>query len=117
MARFLRQRTELPAPPERVWEHLVDRSLLQRWFGGEVELVAEPGGQVRVVDGPVRLVGFVIRAEPSSRLSWTWSLDGIGRPTLVDMELRAVGGSTALTVTETILDVGDAPIPGVDAVA
>lgn len=105
MARFVERRVELPATPERVWEHLTRRAMLERWFGGEIELEPTPGGTVRFRDERTELAGEVERCVPGEHLAWCWSLGDGGSATRVELDLSPDDDGTTLTVTETVVEV------------
>ena len=94
---------DLPGPVQRVWDHLVDPELRQRWFcGGEIE--PRPGGTIvfdfdhrRISDTPaperyaaqqtVRFEGTVTVFEPPAKLAFLWPEED--------------GNSTEVTITLT----------------
>jgi uncharacterized protein YndB with AHSA1/START domain len=97
----------LPAPPPRVFAAWTDPASLARWMSpvGHAEADVEPwvGGRLRVT-----MVGQGIRIEhtgeyrelvPHRRLVFTWLSPYTGpRPSLVTVELAAVGAGTRLTL-------------------
>jgi len=111
--RFVRR---LAAPPELVWEYLVDAELRGRWFAaGPME--ARPGGALILVfhngalapdDEEVpekfrKYEGFesrgeVVVAEPPRRLVFLWYEES-DPPTEVAFELEPAGEETLLTLT------------------
>ena len=92
---------ELDAAPAEVWDALTEDALLAEWLADEVELEAEPGGEIvcRYADGEERR-GEVELVEEAERLAWSWRREGIG-PSRVELVLDAVADRTRLTVTET----------------
>src|SRR5690242_8041861 len=64
---------DLDAPPAEVWDALTEEALLGEWLADEVELQAEPGGEIvcRYADGEERR-GEVELVEEAERLAWTW---------------------------------------------
>jgi uncharacterized protein YndB with AHSA1/START domain len=93
---------DLDAEPAQVWDALTDDSLLGEWLAEEVEIEAEPGGEIvaRYADGEERR-GEVELVEEAERLAWSWRREGDG-PSRVELVLDAVAdGRTRLTVTET----------------
>jgi uncharacterized protein YndB with AHSA1/START domain len=93
---------ELDAPPAAVWDALTEESLLAEWLADEVEIEAEPGGEIvcRYADGEERR-GEIELVEEAERLAWSWRRDGGGRPSRVELILDAVAERTRLTVIET----------------
>jgi uncharacterized protein YndB with AHSA1/START domain len=91
----------LDAPPEQVWEALTDEAALSEWLAPEVELDAQPGGEVvcRFEDGEERR-GEVELVEEAERLAFHWWREDRG-PSRVEFVLDAVADGTRLTVTET----------------
>jgi uncharacterized protein YndB with AHSA1/START domain len=93
---------DLDAAPAEVWDALTEEALLGEWLADEVELEAEPGGEIvcRYADGEERR-GEVELVEEAERLAWSWWRDGEG-PSRVELVLDAVADSrTRLTLTET----------------
>ncbi len=97
---------DLDAAPAEVWDALTEAALLREWLADEVELDAEPGGEIvcRYADGEERR-GEVELVEEAERLAWSWRREGDG-PSRVELVLDAVAAGTRLTVIET------APLPG-----
>jgi uncharacterized protein YndB with AHSA1/START domain len=92
---------ELDAAPAEVWDALTEDTLLGEWLADEVELEAEPGGEIfcRYADGEERR-GEVELVEEAKRLAWSWRREG-GAPSRVELVLDAVADRTRLTVIET----------------
>lgn len=106
---------ELDAAPAEVWDALTEDALLGEWLADEVELEAEPGGEIvcRYADGEERR-GEVELVEEAERLAWSWRRDG-GAPTRVELVLDAVADRTRLTVIETqspVLETGALRVTG-----
>ena len=98
----LTRTVELDAAPAEVWDALTEEALLAEWLADEVELEAEPGGEIvcRYADGEERR-GEVELVEEAERLAWSWRREG-GSPSRVELVLDAVGDRTRLTVSETV---------------
>jgi uncharacterized protein YndB with AHSA1/START domain len=92
---------ELDAAPAEVWDALTEDALLGEWLADEVELEAEPGGEIvcRYADGEERR-GEVELVEEAERLAWSWRREG-GAPSRVELVLVAVADRTRLTIIET----------------
>ncbi|HJZ37011.1 MAG TPA: SRPBCC domain-containing protein [Solirubrobacterales bacterium] len=92
---------ELDAAPAEVWDALTEGALLGEWLADEVELEAEPGGEIvcRYADGEERR-GEVELVEEAERLAWSWRREG-GAPSRVELVLDAVAERTRLTIIET----------------
>jgi uncharacterized protein YndB with AHSA1/START domain len=92
---------ELDAAPAEVWDALTEDALLGEWLADEVELEAEPGGEIvcRYADGEERR-GEVELVEEAERLAWSWRRDGAA-PSRVELVLDAVADRTRLTIIET----------------
>lgn len=117
----------LPAPPERVWDYLIDPDRRRKWFAaGDIEL--RPGGALTLVfrnselspdDEPVpekyrQYEGFeskgrVVRAESPRLLVFEW-FEESGPPTEVEFALEARGEQTLLTLTHRRLASRDAMV-------
>jgi len=100
---------ELDAAPAEVWDALTEDALLGEWLADEVELEAEPGGEIvcRYADGEERR-GEVEMVEEAERLAWSWRREG-GAPSRVELVLDAVADRTRLTIIETqspVLEIG-----------
>jgi uncharacterized protein YndB with AHSA1/START domain len=100
---------ELDAAPGEVWDALTEDALLAEWLADEVEIEAEPGGEIvcRYADGEERR-GEVELVEEAERLAWSWRRDGCA-PSRVELVLDAVAERTRLTVIEKapVLETGD----------
>ncbi len=92
---------DLDATPAAVWDALTEDALLAEWLADEVEIEAEPGGEIvcRYADGEERR-GEVELVEEAERLAWTWRREG-GGTSRVELILDAVAAGTRLTVIET----------------
>jgi uncharacterized protein YndB with AHSA1/START domain len=92
---------ELDAAPAEVWDALTEEALLTEWLADEVEIEAEPGGEIvcRYADGEERR-GEVELVEEAERLAWSWRREG-GGSSRVELVLDAVAERTRLTVIET----------------
>jgi uncharacterized protein YndB with AHSA1/START domain len=92
---------ELDVAPAEVWDALTEDALLGEWLADEVELEAEPGGEIvcRYADGEERR-GEVELVEEAERLAWSWRRDG-GAPSRVELVLDAIADRTRLTIIET----------------
>lgn len=92
---------ELDAAPAEVWDALTEETLLREWLADEVEIEAEPGGEIvcRYADGEERR-GEVELVEEAERLAWSWRREG-DEPSRVELVLDAVAAGTRLTVIET----------------
>jgi uncharacterized protein YndB with AHSA1/START domain len=100
---------ELDAAPAEVWDALTEEALLAEWLADEVEIEAEPGGEIvcRYADGEERR-GEVELVEEAERLAWNWRREGGGK-SRVELVLDAVANGTRLTVIEQapVLETGD----------
>jgi len=92
---------ELDAAPAEVWDALTEEALLAEWLADEVEIEAEPGGEIvcRYADGEERR-GEVELVEEAERLAWSWRREG-GGSSRVELVLDAIAERTRLTVIET----------------
>jgi uncharacterized protein YndB with AHSA1/START domain len=101
---------ELDAAPAEVWDALTEEALLAEWLADEVEIEAEPGGEIvcRYADGEERR-GEVELVEEAERLAWSWRREG-GGSSRVELVLDAVAERTRLTVIETAPLRSDTPL-------
>ena len=93
---------DLDAEPAEVWDALTEETLLAKWLADEVEIEAEPGGEIvcRYADGEERR-GEVELVEEAERLSWSWWRADSEAPSRVELVIDAVADGTRLTVIET----------------
>ncbi len=93
---------DLDQAPAEVWDALTEEALLGEWLADEVELEAEPGGEIvcRYADGEERR-GEVELVEEAERLAWSWWREDGEGPSRVELVLDAVADGTRLTVIET----------------
>lgn len=85
------------APPEEVWESLIEPERLEEWFANDVELDPRPGGEgvFRWDDGEERHA-VVRELDEPRRLVLDWDDDGT-----VAIELVEVDAGTRVRVVET----------------
>jgi uncharacterized protein YndB with AHSA1/START domain len=94
---------DLDAKPADVWDALTEETLLAEWLADEVEIEAEPGGEIvcRYADGEERR-GEIELVEEAERLAWSWWREDGEGPSRVELVLDAVADArTRLTVIET----------------
>ena len=101
LAHTVSRSVRLDAPPEEVWEAIVDPGTLGEWLADEVEFDPREGGELfcRYEDGEERR-GEVELVEEAERLAFQWRREG-GESSRVELILDAVAGGTELTVVET----------------
>jgi uncharacterized protein YndB with AHSA1/START domain len=92
----------LDAPPEEVWEAIVDPEALAEWLADEVELDPREGGEIlcRYESGEERR-GEVELVEEAERLAFHWGREGGTGESRVELILDAVAGGTEVTVIES----------------
>ena len=92
----------LPAPPDVVWEALLDEEQLASWFG-DLRLEPRFGGALTFIDddGAERR-GVVEHVDPGHRLAFRWWDGGAG--SRVELFIDEADDGTRLTVVETGLD-------------
>jgi uncharacterized protein YndB with AHSA1/START domain len=102
----------IAAPPERVWNALVDSDLTRQYWGHENRSDWQPGSRwehVRATPGgEVDIAGRVIEVDPPRRLVTSWfSPEDEGDPaktSRVTYEVTAVGEESRLVVTHSELN-------------
>lgn len=112
----IRIERRMPAPVERVWEHLVEPGLRATWFaGGSSAHAVGSTFELRYdhsllssepipddYDGPSSRTARVTRFEPPRVLAFTWGSAGE-----VTIELAPIGDETLLVLTHCRLAGGD----------
>ena len=90
---------EIDAPPEEVWEKVVDGDVSEEWLGVTVE--PRVGGAVQVPDKEI--IGTVEEIIPGKTITWSWrEIDG--DPSQVTIHVAPSGEGSKVTVTERLLD-------------
>jgi uncharacterized protein YndB with AHSA1/START domain len=91
----------LDAPPEQVWEAIVDPGALGEWLAQEVELEAHEGGELRCrFESGEERRGQIELVEEARRLAFHWRREG-AEPSRVEIVLDAVADGTEVTVIES----------------
>jgi uncharacterized protein YndB with AHSA1/START domain len=120
---LVQRELELDAPPERVWQALIDPAWLSAWLADEVALEPWPGGEARFRFGDGLRDGWIEEVtspeesrDGSGRLTFWWTPHGepVSR---VELELLpTAGGGSRVRVAETrpleVLDLIGIPLPG-----
>lgn len=96
----------IAAPPETVFEFLVDPARLVRWMGSRAEIDPRPGGLFRLHyrEGTAR--GEYVAVERPRRVVFTWGWEDPADPTrpgssTVEMTLEPDGDGTRLRLTHS----------------
>ncbi len=102
------------APPDAVWQALVEDGHLAAWFGDDAEVDPFPGGQLVVSEDGRRRRAVVVDIEPgrrfafrwlpdTPRLGFLWSPDDVpaGTSGEVEVTLTEVATGTLVHVVET----------------
>ncbi len=67
----------IAAPPEAVFDFLVDPEKVLRWMGTAIDIDPQPGGQFRLnATGTDIAVGTYLEVDPPSRVVFTWGWEG-----------------------------------------
>jgi uncharacterized protein YndB with AHSA1/START domain len=99
---------DVPAPPEEVWERIVDGDLAEEWMG--IRLEPRPGG---VVDVPDReMIGTVEEVIPGESITWSWR-EIEADPSQVTITIVPIPTGTRVTITERLLEYKITGIPPV----
>jgi uncharacterized protein YndB with AHSA1/START domain len=102
---------DLDAPPDEVWERIIDGRLAEEWLG--VVLEPRPGGNVGAPEASPAgdVLGVVEDVEPGRSITWTWRRRD-GDPSQVTVAIDPVeDGGTRVTVIERLLDYEIASYP------
>lgn len=112
---LVQREVEVEAPPEIVWEFLVDPAKVVRWMGVSASLDARPGGVYRVeVQAGDHASGQFLLVERPRRLVLTWGWEQHGpegiQPgtTTVEFELIPAPSGTLVRLTHRQLPDADA---------
>jgi uncharacterized protein YndB with AHSA1/START domain len=113
----------IAAPPETVFQFLIDPELMSQWIGIEYDIDPRPGGSfgIKVSRGNVAR-GIYTEVTPFRRVAFTWGWDSsdpaLGLETLppgaslVEIELELINGGTLLRLRHTRLPDGTSTIHG-----
>jgi uncharacterized protein YndB with AHSA1/START domain len=99
------------APPDTVFEFLVDPTLMRKWMGGHAILEAQPGGRFEVDIGSNQARGSFVEVVRPLRVVFTWGWEGSeavppGSST-VTFTLKAQGAGTLLRMVHQGLPAGE----------
>lgn len=101
---FYEQAVRIAAPPEVVFELIVDPQQMLRWIGVHNEMDARPGGQLRIdVTGRDIAVGEFVVIDRPRRVVFTWGWEGSAAmppgTSTVEITLATEKDGTLLTLT------------------
>lgn len=96
----LRQEIVIGAPPEEVYDSLIDSDKASRWFGMRIDIEPHVGGRFAMggLDADPR-PAKIVDLEPGRRVSVDWADPGI-----MTWELEGSGGKTRLTLVQSGFD-------------
>ena len=101
----------IDAPPEAVYEFLVDAEKVLRWMGQEIDIDPRPGGRFWMNLGDDAAEGEYIELVPAERVVFTWGWVGseIVPPgaSTVTFELQATDTGTTVRLLHTGLPVSE----------
>jgi uncharacterized protein YndB with AHSA1/START domain len=97
---------QLAHPPEKVWRAVTEPEHIVAWFPHAVVGDWRPGGPLRFESEMGSFDGEVVAVDPPTLLEFMWGEDRLR------IELRAEGGGTLLTFTDTFDEVGKAARDG-----
>lgn len=115
MTEPIRVERRIAAPPDAVFEYLVDPALIPVWFGQSCTLVPEVGGEFTMASpNGMTASGTVVEVTAATKVSFTWGWNGHpGVPpgsTLVEIELIPDGDGTLVRLSHSELAAGEMPI-------
>ncbi|MGI9597346.1 MAG: SRPBCC family protein [Acidimicrobiales bacterium] len=100
----------IAAPPEVVFDFLVDSEKMLRWMGKSVDIDPRPGGQFRLdANGTDVATGTYVEVDPPNRVVFTWGWEG---------STEVPPGSSTVTFTltadaeHTVVELRHAGLPG-----
>ena len=96
----IEQSVEIDAPPDQVFEALIDPQQLERWIASRARVEPRVGG---VYDIGWELSGTVkiLELEPNARLVYLWAAYQDEPETIVTWTLEGSGGKTRLTIVQS----------------
>ena len=102
---------KVAAPPDSVFDHLVDPDKLIRWFGVEADIDPRPGGKFWLnVTGKDKASGSYVEVNRPSRVSFTWGWEGSDEvppgSSTVSIDLTLDGDETLVVLTHSGLPGG-----------
>lgn len=101
----------IEAPPETVFEFLVDPRLMRRWMGSHVVLEPWPGGRFAVDNGDNLARGRFLEVQAPERVVFSWGWEGSDAvppgSSTVTFTLEPVGGGTLVRLVHSGLPGGE----------
>ena len=98
---------DLPAPAEKVFQHLTDPAAMIRWMGQHAELQPVPGGAFEIDINGVPVRGQYLEIDPPRRVLVSWGVAGNpGMPpgtTRVEFTLTPTATGTRLRLVHSEL--------------
>lgn len=89
---------EIAAPPDEIWERIIDGDLAEEWLGVRVE--PRPGGKVSAAGRD--LIGTVEEVVPGESITWSWR-EPHGDPSQVVIDIEPTPAGTRVNITERLL--------------
>ena len=107
IGRTLEKELFIKASPERVFQALIEKADLERWFVQKAEVDLRPGGAIRFEWAPDAVeIGTILVLDPPHRLSYSWeTLEP--SPTTITFELTAENDGTRLHLIHTGIGEGE----------
>ena len=93
---------ELDISPEELWGAITDRETLEAWLGERVDVDLRPGGEGVIVDDGITRDVVVRTIEDGRGWSFEWRIDDAPVSTVSFEISTAGGGSSVLTIRETL---------------
>ena len=104
---------DIEAPPDVVFRHLTESSLMTTWMGQHAVLEPEAGGRFEVDCNGVPLRGAFVAVDPPTRVVFTWGVAGNDEipagSTQVEVTLEPTSAGTHLRLVHSQLPEREAP--------
>ncbi|HEX8228342.1 MAG TPA: SRPBCC domain-containing protein [Chloroflexia bacterium] len=103
----IRHTIEIDAPPEKVFEALIEPKQIERWIASKATVEPHVGGRYELGWGEGAGAVKIVELEPGRKLSYSWPEPRLSEDappaneTIVTWELEGSGGKTRLTLVHS----------------
>lgn len=96
--RIIQKTYTIKAPSEKVWQALVDPSIIEDWGGGPVKMADQEGFEFELWGGDIH--GKNIKVIPQKELVQEWTAGVWDQPSVVTFKLIENGSSTRVELLQ-----------------